>query len=174
MAIYYDGTSGMSCCRFGLLLILYLVHLPDFLPGCWGLAAGWSWCRLLTLMFAAQTQFPSGEILHTNNIGVVDGTEITKVEFDQMCQTIETNMKQQNKTDNLTTEQNYMVRQQAYQELLNEKLLAGEFSKLGISVGKDELNDMFFGDFIDPMVIQNFSDPNQNYNKQAISIYSTI
>ena len=56
-----------------------------------------------------------------NNIGVVDGTEITKVEFDQMSQTIETNMKQQNKTDNLTTEQNYMVRQQAYQDLLNEK-----------------------------------------------------
>ena len=107
-----------------------------------------------------------------NNIGVVDGTEITKVEFDQMSQTIETNMKQQNKTDNLTTEQNYMVRQQAYQELLNEKLLAGEFSKLGISVGKDELNDMFFGDFIDPMVIQNFSDPKTgNYNKQQVSQY---
>lgn len=107
-----------------------------------------------------------------NNIGIVDGTEITKVEFDQMSQTIETNMKQQNKTDNLTTEQNYMVRQQAYQELLNEKLLAGEFSKLGISVGKDELNDMFFGDFIDPMVIQNFSDPKTgNYNKQQVSQY---
>lgn len=107
-----------------------------------------------------------------NNMGTVDGTEITRNEFEEMSRTIETNMLQQNNTDNLTTEQNFMVRQQAYQELLNEKLLASEFDKLGISVGKDELNDMFFGDFIDPMVIQNFSDPQTgNYNKQAISQY---
>lgn len=107
-----------------------------------------------------------------NNMGVVDGTEITKLEFEEMSKTIETNMLQQSNTDNLTTEQNYMVRQQAYQELLNEKLLAGEFQKLGLSVGKDELNDMFFGDFIDPMVLQNFSDPKTGtYNKQAISQY---
>ncbi|MFA7081153.1 MAG: SurA N-terminal domain-containing protein [Bacteroidales bacterium] len=107
-----------------------------------------------------------------NNIATVDGVEITRNEFEEMSQNIETNMKQQYKTDALNPEQSYTVRQQAYQELLNEKLLSAEYEKIGISVGKEELNDMFFGNFIHPMVIQNFSDPQTgNYNKQAISQY---
>jgi peptidyl-prolyl cis-trans isomerase D len=107
-----------------------------------------------------------------NNIATIDGVEITRNEFEQMSQTIETNTKQQNQTDVLNSEQSYMVRQQAYQELLSEKLLTSEYDKLGINVGKDEMNDMFFGDFIHPMVIQNFSDPKTGtYNKQAVSQY---
>ncbi len=107
-----------------------------------------------------------------NNIATVDGVEITRVEFEEMSQTIEKNMKQQYKTESLTPEQSYMVRQQAYQELLNEKLLSTQYEKIGISVGQEEMNDMFFGDFVDPMVIQNFSDPKTgNYNKQAVQQY---
>ena len=107
-----------------------------------------------------------------NNIATVDGVEITRVEFEEMSQTIEKNMKQQYKTESLTPEQSYMVRQQAYQELLNEKLLSIQYEKVGISVGQEEMNDMFFGDFVDPMVIQNFSDPKTgNYNKQAVQQY---
>lgn len=107
-----------------------------------------------------------------NNIATVDGVEITRVEFEEMSQTIEKNMKQQYKTESLTPEQSYMVRQQAYQELLNEKLLSAEYEKIGISVGQEEMNDMFFGDFVDPMVIQNFSDPKTGtYNKQAVQQY---
>ncbi|MFA6933584.1 MAG: SurA N-terminal domain-containing protein, partial [Bacteroidales bacterium] len=107
-----------------------------------------------------------------NNIATVDGVEITNVEFEEMSLNIETNMKQQSQTESLTPEQSYMVRQQAYQELLNEKLLNSEYEKIGITVGKEELNDMFFGDFVHPMVIQNFSDPKTgSYNKQAVSQY---
>ena len=107
-----------------------------------------------------------------NNIATVDGVEITRNEFEEMSQNIETNMKQQYKTESLNSEQSYTVRQQAYQELLNEKLLASEYEKIGISVGKEELNDMFFGEFTHPMVIQNFTDPKTgNYNKQAIVQY---
>lgn len=107
-----------------------------------------------------------------NNIATVDGVEITRVEFEEMSQTIEKNMKQQYKTESLTPEQSYMVHQQAYQELLNEKLLSSEYEKIGISVGQEEMNDMFFGDFVDPMVIQNFSDPKTGtYNKQAVQQY---
>lgn len=107
-----------------------------------------------------------------NNIGTIDGVEITRNEFEEMSQNIETNMKQQYQTESLNPEQSYTVRQQAYQELLNEKLLSAEYEKIGINVGKEELNDMFFGTFIHPMVIQNFSDPKTgNYNKQAIAQY---
>ena len=94
-----------------------------------------------------------------NNIATIDGVEITRNEFEEMSQNIETNMKQQYKTDALNPEQSYTVRQQAYQELLNEKLLSAEYEKIGLTVGKEELNDMFFGNFVHPMVIQNFSDP---------------
>lgn len=107
-----------------------------------------------------------------NNMGTVDGVEITRNEFEEMSQNIETNMKEQYQTASLNSEQSFTARQQAYLELLNEKLLTSEYEKIGINVGSEELNDMFFGDFIHQMVIQNFSDPQTgNYNKQAVAQY---
>lgn len=106
------------------------------------------------------------------SIAKINGIEITRAEFEEVSQTIEKNMKQQYQVENLTPEQSFIVRQQAYSELLNEKLLTGEYELIGISVGQEEMNDMFFGNFIHPMVMQNFADKKTGqYNKQAVSQY---
>jgi PPIC-type PPIASE domain. len=107
-----------------------------------------------------------------NNIATIDGVEITRMEFEAKSATIEANMKRQYNLQSLNSEQSYIVRQQAYQELVSEKLLESEYDKIGIAISKEEMNDLFFGDFVSPMVLQNFSDPKTGqYNKQAVSQY---
>ncbi|MDR0971254.1 MAG: SurA N-terminal domain-containing protein [Bacteroidales bacterium] len=136
--------------------------------------AGWAVAiiAIAILSFIFSDIFTRNGNSRPNDIATIDGIEITENEFYQMSQTIETNMKQQYQTDNLTPEQTYQVHQQAYQELLSEKLLLNQYEAIGLRVGKEELNDMFFGDFIHPLVLQNFSDPTTgNYNKQAVSQY---
>lgn len=107
-----------------------------------------------------------------SNIAKVNGVEITSNELNEVSQTIETNMKQQKQDDNLSPEESFTANQQAFNELFNEKLLQGEYELLGVGVSQEEMNDMFFGNFIHPLVMQNFADPQTGqYNKQAISQY---
>lgn len=121
--------------------------------------------------------FIFGDVFNSNNpapsnLAKINGVEITNNEFTEVSQTLETNMKQQNQVDNLSPEESFSVTQQAYSELFNERLLEREFELLGINVSQEEMNDMFFGNFIHPIVMQNFADPQTGqYNKQAISQY---
>lgn len=107
-----------------------------------------------------------------SKIASINGIDINFNEFDEATTTIENNMKQQTKTNALNQEQSFQAKQQAFQQLVSEKLLNQECDKLGITVGEDEMNDMFFGTFIPQIVRQNFTDPKTGqYNAQAIKQY---
>ena len=102
----------------------------------------------------------------------INGSDISFQEYELAVTNVENNLKQQYRTNNLTQEQSFAAKQQAYQSLLSQKLLRQECDKLGLVVSEDELNDMFFGDFIPLIVKQNFSDPKTGqYNAQAIKQY---
>jgi peptidyl-prolyl cis-trans isomerase D len=92
-------------------------------------------------------------------IASVNGMDISFQEFEAASTNAEENMKQQYNVASLSNEQTFVAKQQAYQGLVAEKLLRQECESIGLSVSEAEINDMFFGTFIHPMVRQNFADP---------------
>ena len=82
--------------------------------------------------------------LHPNNMVQLIVLKSQRNEFEEMSQNIETNMKQQYQSESLNPEQSYTGSQQAYQELLNEKLLTSEYEKIGITVGKRRIKRYVF------------------------------
>ncbi len=55
------------------------------------------------------------------------------------------------------------IRQQVWEELVRESVLAPEYKELGINVSPEELYDLVNGDNPHPIVRQLFSDPNTGY-----------
>lgn len=107
-----------------------------------------------------------------SKLASINGADITFAEYEKAVTNAENNMKQQYGTANISQEQSFVAKQQAYQTLLAQKLLHQECEKLGITVSEEEMNDMFFGEFIPLVVRQNFSDPKTGqYNAQAIKQY---
>ncbi|MBQ2387072.1 MAG: SurA N-terminal domain-containing protein [Bacteroidales bacterium] len=107
-----------------------------------------------------------------SKLASINGADITFAEYEKAVTNAENNMKQQYGTANISQEQSFVAKQQAYQTLLAQKLLYQECEKLGITVSEEEMNDMFFGEFIPLVVRQNFSDPKTGqYNAQAIKQY---
>mgnify|MGYP003391287806 FL=1 len=107
-----------------------------------------------------------------SKLASINGADITFAEYEKAVTNAENNMKQQYGTANISQEQSFVAKQQAYQTLLTQKLLHQECEKLGIAVSDEEMNDMFFGEFIPLVVRQNFSDPKTGqYNAQAIKQY---
>ncbi len=105
-------------------------------------------------------------------LATVNGADISFLEYERTVTNVENNLKQQYGTANLSQEQSFAAKQQAYQTLVAQKLLYQECEKLGLAVSEDEMNDMFFGEFIPMIVRQNFTDPKTGqYNSQAIKQY---
>ncbi|MDR1006835.1 MAG: SurA N-terminal domain-containing protein [Bacteroidales bacterium] len=104
-----------------------------------------------------------------NEIAEVDNYDITFAQFNYNLEQAENNMKQQYQTNALTNEQSFQIKQQVYNQLLQESLLAEQFDELGLVIGEEEMNDLFFGDFINPLVRQQIADPKTGQvNVQAI------
>ncbi len=105
-------------------------------------------------------------------IASVNGMDISFQEFETAITNAEENMKQQYNVASLSNEQTFVAKQQAYQSLVAEKLLKQKCESIGLSVSEAEMNDMFFGTFIHPMVRQNFTDPTTGqYNPQVVKQY---
>ncbi len=105
-------------------------------------------------------------------VASVNGMDISFQEFETTTTNIEENMKQQYNVASLTNEQSFEAKKQAYQGLVSEKLLKQECENIGLSVSEAEMNDMFFGTFIHPMIRQNFADPTTGqYNPQVVKQY---
>ncbi|MBR5253780.1 MAG: SurA N-terminal domain-containing protein [Bacteroidales bacterium] len=105
-------------------------------------------------------------------VASVNGMDISFQEFEAMTTNIEENLKQQYNVASLTNEQSFEAKRQAYQTLVTEKLLQQECQSIGLSVSEAEMNDMFFGTFIHPMIRQNFADPTTGqYNPQVVKQY---
>ena len=93
-------------------------------------------------------------------MGKIDGTTITANYFNSKTEEMEEQYKMQNGVAQVPTDVEYQIREQAWQNLLQENLLNKQYEKLGLTVGKDELSDMFVGDFVHPEFMQAYPDPN--------------
>jgi len=93
------------------------------------------------------------------NIGVIDGEEITIMDFNKKVdQNIEAS-KQQQKKERLTSEETYRLRNDTWKQMVNQILLKNEYDALGLTVTSDELFDMIQGPNPHPLIIQSFTNP---------------
>jgi|SRR5690554_3377468 len=101
----------------------------------------------------------------TNNIGSVNGEDITYQEFvnavDQQVQ----NMKMQTGQD-VDETQMPQIREQVWDALVSQKLIAKEIERFGVSVSDDEIREIILGEDPPQFLKQNFIDSTGRFNRE--------
>lgn len=93
------------------------------------------------------------------DLAKINGSVVTYQHFNELCEEAEMNYKMQQGVNQVPSDVSYQLRDQVWQNLLNENLLDEQFEKLGLTVSTAEVSDMFLGQFIHPALRQQFTDP---------------
>lgn len=93
------------------------------------------------------------------DMGKVNDKTLTADHFNAMYDQMEMNYKTQQGVDFLAPEMEFQLREQVWQNFVQENLSQEQFDKLGLAVTPAEVSDMFVGQFIHPYVRQSFTDP---------------
>jgi len=109
--------------------------------------------------FVLQDAFKSTKGLNNKKLGVINGTDVTYAEFERKMETQVEQMKQQQRKDNLTSQELFQVRQSVWNQLESDILMSKEYEELSLEVSPDEMNDMFYGKFLHQFINQNFTNP---------------
>ncbi len=106
----------------------------------------------------------------STTIGKINGEKIDATEYDAAIQQREAEIKRQNPTTTIDDNTQAQLRDQVWNQMVNDKLMADVNDKLGITVTKAELNDMITGPNPDPSVRQAFTNPQTGvFNPQEAS-----
>lgn len=103
----------------------------------------------------------------TRDIAVVNGARISYEEYQNAVQQQQQQLRAESDGD-VPPRMQDMVRDQMFDELVNNQLLQQEMDRLGITVSDDEVMDMVYGDNPDPFIRQQFSDSTGQVNQQLI------
>lgn len=95
-----------------------------------------------------------------NEVGEVGGESIGIQEYQQKIMKNEDFIKSMNGLSALTDEQQRMIRENTWNQIVSEIILNKEYEKLGLDVSGDELYDFLLGSNMNPAVSQLFADPN--------------
>lgn len=95
-----------------------------------------------------------------NQIGQIAGEDISIMEYQNRITENEDLVKMMNGTTALNEEQQTMLRNNTWQQMIMEKLMQQEYDETGINVSGDELYDILLGENMSPTVRQLFADPN--------------
>lgn len=95
-----------------------------------------------------------------STVGIIGGSKIKIQDFEAKVQELENSYKLN--TNKETIDQNTLeqLRDQAWGQFLNDKLLGKQYEKTGISVSSEELFDMVQGKNVHPQIKEAFKDPN--------------
>ncbi len=113
---------------------------------------------MVAFILADFLQSGSGLIGNDNEIGEIAGQEITNEEFQRKVEEL-SYVFSVNQNRNPLTEDLAMIREQAWNMLVLEKVYYPQFEKLGITVTDAEAVDMVQGNNINPQIRQTFTDP---------------
>lgn len=121
---------------------------------------------LVVIIGVALAAFVLGDFLkpsgnrQTTVIGEIDGMEIPVQVFnDKVAEQIQ-NRKDQQQTDRLTAQDEFQIRQQVWNQLIEETIMGNQFDKIGLTVSKEELSNDILGEIPNRLVMQSFTDPN--------------
>lgn len=118
---------------------------------------------LALVAFVAGDFFSSGSSVLSskrNQVGEIAGEGVSIIDFQNRLSKNEEMVKMMNNSSTLTEEQQTMLRENTWQQIVMEALMNKEYDELGINVSSDELYDMLLGENMSPAVRQLFADPN--------------
>lgn len=123
---------------------------------------------LLVIVGFSLVAFILGDFFSSNNgmnssdanIGEINGKKINVMDFEDKVQVQLNNYKLQSNTDNIDQNTTEQIREQTWNQLINEMVLTPQYEKLGITCSPKELLDMVQGKNPHPQVKQAFTDPN--------------
>ena len=95
-----------------------------------------------------------------NRVGEIAGESISIIDFQNLVGNNEEIIKMMNNVSALNEEQQTMLRNNTWQQLVMEKLMETEYEELGLNVSGDELYDILLGDNMSPLIRQFAVDPN--------------
>ncbi len=125
---------------------------------------------LALLAFVLQDLFQSTGRHREFNVAVVDGEKIPYKDFEDLKNQNLENMKR-SYGNSLTSSQTYSVYNNTLEQMIKDHIMTKEYDALGINVTAEELYDQFVGEEPHQWVVQNFSDANGNFNRQALENY---
>ncbi|MFO7788993.1 MAG: SurA N-terminal domain-containing protein [Bacteroidota bacterium] len=96
------------------------------------------------------------------NIAKINGEKIPYNEYQNEVDKLTKFVKEAQQKSSLDEETRNELRDNVWEQLLNEHLLAESLDDLGISVSQDEMEDLLWGSDIHPVIKQNFADPQTN------------
>lgn len=95
-----------------------------------------------------------------NQVGEIAGEGVSIIDYQNRVTKNEEMVKMMNNTSALNEEQQTMLRNNTWQQMIMEQLMGEEYDELGLTVSGDELYDILLGDNMSPAVRQLFADPN--------------
>ncbi len=93
------------------------------------------------------------------DMGKVNGTTMTNQRFNELVAEMENNYKTQQQTAQVPAEVERQIRDQVWQNFVDETLMEEQTKKLGLRVTAAEVSDMYTGTFIHPYLRQMFTNP---------------
>lgn len=96
----------------------------------------------------------------SNNVGEINGESIGIKQFDDKLNYNMENFKKRTQQENLDEATRGQVRDQTWNQMLNDFMLMKEYNELGVTISEKELADMVYGENIHPQIKQSFTDPN--------------
>jgi peptidylprolyl isomerase/peptidyl-prolyl cis-trans isomerase D len=104
----------------------------------------------------------------TQNVATVNGESISNQEYNNAVER-QRQQFQQRMEGEMTTRMDEMIRQRAYDQLVNNALLEQEMKRLGITVTDAEVEQMVFGENPHPFIRQQFADSTGQINYQLLT-----
>ncbi|HSW66940.1 MAG TPA: SurA N-terminal domain-containing protein, partial [Bacteroidales bacterium] len=131
---------------------------------------------LLVIVGIALAAFVLGDFLAAGprrqefNIGVVEGTKIPILAFNQRLEENLLFRRQSLGRENLTPQEQFDVRQTTWDDMVREILMEKQYSKLGLSVSTEELDELIRGDNPHSFIRQSFTDPQTGeFNPETVN-----
>ena len=125
---------------------------------------------LALLAFVLQDLFQSTGRHREYNVAVIDGEKIPYKDFEDLKNKNLENMRRSYGT-NLTSSQTYSVYNSTLEQMIKDHIMGKEFNSVGMTVTAEELYDQFVGEEPHEWVVQNFSDPNGNFDREYLQNY---
>jgi peptidyl-prolyl cis-trans isomerase D len=139
--------------RSGLVIVVIMVALLAFL-----------------LSDAISSKYTFGG--SSNDVGEIDGKDITYNEFDQKVKYNEGIYQMNQETQNIDENTRQMINDQTWNEMIQQLVIDKEFNKLGLEVTNREIQDFTLGERTHPQILKYFSDPATNtFNRSQLINY---
>lgn len=103
--------------------------------------------------------FGKGSLMGSStSVGEVNGKELDIAQYNNMIDIAERNQAAQYQLD-MDESMRQSIREQVWQQFINQQILSEEYEKLGIVVTDEEVTDQFLGNNPNPQIVQMFTDP---------------